>query len=271
MEKMFLGPGEIANSWIEIGKKKANLPILKMLILGIFAGAFVGFGAHADIIMIQTMSKTMDIGFAKFMGAAVFPVGIIFVVVAGAELFTGNCLISLSVLSKRETMKNMLKNWTFVYIGNFIGSIVLAYLLAESGLYGGDAAAKAIAIAEGKANMAMTPAIIRGIMCNIMVVLAVWMQVGAKDISGKIFIMWFPVMAFVLSGFEHCVANMYFIPLGKFLGANLTWAEMWVNNLIPVTIGNIIGGAVIIPFVYWYAYIYDSQNSKKTGKKSMAT
>lgn len=269
MGNMFLTPAEIADSWIEIGRKKVNLPILKMLILGIFAGAFVGFGAHADIIMIQTMSKTMDIGFAKFMGAAVFPVGIIFVVVAGAELFTGNCLISLSVFSKKETMKNMLKNWTFVYIGNFIGSIVLAYMLAKSGLYGGDAAVKAIAIAEGKAHMAISPAIIRGIMCNVMVVLAVWMQVGAKDISGKIFIMWFPVMTFVLSGFEHCIANMYFIPLGKFLGAELTWAEMWLNNLIPVTIGNIIGGAVIIPFVYWYAYIYDSKKNNKE-EKSMA-
>lgn len=271
MEKMFLAPGEIANSWIEIGKKKANLPILKMIMLGIFAGVFIGFGSHADIIIMQTMGRTVDVGFAKFMGAAVFPVGIIFVVVAGAELFTGNCLIAVSVLSKEEKMKNMLKNWTFVYIGNFIGSIALAYMLANSGLYGVDAAAKAIAIAEGKANMAMSPAIIRGIMCNIMVVLAVWMQSGAKDITSKVFTLWFPVMAFVLSGFEHSIANMYFIPLGKFLGANLTWAQMWINNIIPVTIGNIIGGAVIVPLVYWYVYVYDSQNSKKTGKKSMAS
>jgi formate/nitrite transporter len=270
MEKLFLTPGEITSSWIGIGKKKANMPIMKMLLLGIFAGVFVGFGAHADIIIIQTLGKTLDIGFAKFMGAAVFPVGIILVVVAGAELFTGNCLISLSVLSRQEKMRNMLKNWTFVYFGNFIGSIVLAYMLAKSGVYGADAAAKAIAIAEGKASMALQPAIIRGIMCNVLVVLAVWMQAGAKDISGKILSMWFPVMAFVLSGFEHSVANMYFIPLGKFLGANLTWADMWVNNIIPVTIGNIIGGAVIIPLVYWYVYEYDSQNKKKEEKKSMA-
>lgn len=269
MEKMFLGPVEIANAWIEIGKNKVNLPILKTLVLGIFAGVFVGFGAHADIVMIQTMGKTMDIGFAKFMGAAVFPIGIIFVVVAGAELFTGNCLISITVFNKKAKMRGLLKNWVLVYVGNFIGSIVLAYMLAKSGLYGVDAAAKAIAIAEGKVSLAMSPAIIRGIMCNIMVVLAVWMQVGAKDITGKMVIMWFPVMAFVLSGFEHCIANMYFIPLGKFLGAELTWTQMWVKNLIPVTIGNIIGGAVIIPLVYWYVYIYESHDKK--GKKSMAS
>ncbi|SHI80587.1 formate/nitrite transporter [Dethiosulfatibacter aminovorans DSM 17477] len=268
MDKMFLAPGEIANSWIGIGKKKANLPIMKMILLGIFAGVFVGFGAHADIIVMQTLGKTVDVGFAKFMGAAMFPVGIILVVVAGAELFTGNCLIAVSVLTGEEKMKNMLKNWTFVYIGNFIGSIALAFLLAKSGLYGEAATAKAIAIAEGKANLAMSPAIIRGIMCNIMVVLAVWMQSGAKDITGKVCTLWFPVMAFVLSGFEHSIANMFFIPLGKFLGANLTWAQMWVNNIIPVTIGNIIGGAIIVPFVYWYIYVHDL--SEKSYKKHLS-
>ena len=269
MEKMFLAPGEIADSWIGIGKKKANLSIMRMIVLGIFAGAFVGLGAHADIIVMQTMGKTMDIGLAKFMGAAVFPIGLILVVMAGGELFTGNCLISVSVLSKKEKMENMLKNWFFVYAGNFIGSIVMAYMLANSGLYGVDAAEKAIAIAEGKVNLLMSHAVIRGILCNIMVTLAVWMQSGAKDITSKIFILWFPVMAFVLSGFEHSIANMYFIPLGKFLGASITWSDMWIKNIIPVTIGNIIGGAVIVPIVYWYVYIYDSKK-KSIGRESMS-
>lgn len=266
MDKMFLSPGEIANSWIEIGKKKANMPILKMLILGILAGMFIGFGAHADIIVMQTLGNTVDLGIAKFMGAAVFPVGIVLVVVAGAELFTGNCLVSVSVLNREEKITNMLKNWTFVYIGNFIGSIVLAYFLAKAGLYEGHAAAKAIAIAEGKMKLEMSQAIIRGIMCNILVVLAVWMQSGSKDIAGKVLTLWFPVMAFVLSGFEHSIANMYFIPLGKFLGAGVTWLQMWINNIIPVTIGNIIGGGVIVPLVYWYVYVYNS--IKTTDNKS---
>jgi len=265
MEKGFLKPNEIAENWIEIGSKKANLSIINMIVLGILAGIFIGFGAHGDIILIQTLGS-IDIGLAKFMGAAVFPVGIMLVVMAGAELFTGNNLMALSVMTGKEKMIKVFKNWTFVYIGNFIGSIILAFLLSKSGLYGEAAALKAVAIAESKISITFSQAVIRGVMCNILVVLAVWMQTGAKDFIGKIFILWFPVMLFVLSGFEHSIANMYFIPLGKYLGGNFTWSQMWLNNIIPVTIGNLIGGALIIPTAYWISYLIIS---KKKDKKSI--
>jgi formate/nitrite transporter len=260
MEKLFLTPDQITKAWIGIGKKKADLEIGKMLLLGILAGTFIGLGAHADIVIVQTMGKNVDLGLAKFMGAAVFPVGIMLVVIAGAELFTGNCLISLAVMDKKTSLGKMLKNWSLVYAGNLIGSVLLALLLVKSGLYAPEAMSeKALAIASGKLSLTFSQAVIRGIFCNVLVVLAVWMQAGAKDISGKILAMWFPVMLFVLSGFEHSVANMYFIPLGKFLGANITWPQIWMVNLIPVTIGNIIGGAILIPGVYWYTYAYQKR------------
>ncbi|MBK5252679.1 MAG: formate/nitrite transporter family protein [Peptostreptococcaceae bacterium] len=268
MEKLFLSPGEITQEWIGIGKKKANLAVMKTLLLAVFAGMFVGLGSHADIIVMQTLGKTVDVGLAKLIGAAVFPVGIMLVVIAGAELFTGNCLISLAVINKDEKLRNLIKNLTIVFFGNFIGSIVLAYMLANSGLYGPAVASKAIAIANEKISLSVSEAIIRGIFCNVLVVLAVWMQAGAKDISGKILAMWFPVMLFVLSGFEHSIANMYFIPLGIFLGADITWSQMWIVNIIPVTIGNIIGGAILIPAVYWYVYVFDSKEMKKSKKNT---
>ena len=269
MEKLFLTPGEITQAWIGIGKKKANLEIGKMLVLGIIAGMFIGLGAHADIVIVQTIGKNVDVGLAKFLGGAVFPVGIMLVVIAGAELFTGNCLISLAVMDKKTTLGKMLRNWSVVYAGNLIGSVFLAYMLYKSGLYAPEAMSeKALAIASGKLSLTFAQAVIRGIFCNVLVVLAVWMQAGAKDISGKILAMWFPVMLFVLSGFEHSVANMYFIPLGKFLGANITWPQIWMVNLIPVTIGNIIGGAILIPGVYWYTYAYQKHEieQKRFGK-----
>ena len=260
MENLFLSPGEIAQSWIGIGKKKANLAFMKTLLLAIFAGMFIGLGAHADIIAVQTLGETVDVGFAKLIGASVFPVGIILVVIAGAELFTGNCLISIAVMDKKTSIGKMLRNWSVVYAGNFIGSVILALLLVKSGLYATEAMSeKALALASGKLSLTFYQALIRGIFCNVLVVLAVWMQAGAKDIPGKILAMWFPVMLFVLSGFEHSVANMYFIPLGKFLGLNITWSQIWMANLIPVTIGNIIGGAILIPGVYWYAYAFQKR------------
>ena len=170
--------------------------------------------------------------------------------------------MTISVLAKEEKFSKVLKNWFFVYTGNIIGSVLLAYLLSKSGLYAGDAGVKALAVAESKVSLTLTEALIRGIMCNILVVLAVWMQAGTQNTVGKILILWCPIMLFVLSGFEHSIANMYFIYLGKFLGASFSWADMWIYNLIPVTIGNMIGGAVIVPFGYWYVYLKDKKDKK---------
>ncbi|MGL4605939.1 MAG: formate/nitrite transporter family protein [Eubacteriaceae bacterium] len=230
-----------------------------MLILGVLAGVFIGFGAYGFTIITSGASTGFEVTVAKFMGAAVFPAGLMLVIMCGAELFTGNNLLTLAVFKKEITVGSMFKNWAIVYVANFIGAILLAWLFSLTALYGGEAmAAKAIAIAEAKVSIPVIDVIIRAILCNMLVVLACWMQAGAKDIIGKIFAIWFPIMLFVLAGFEHSVANMFYLPMGYFLGANITWGQIWLNNLIPVTIGNIIGGAVIIPMAYYFAYLKKS-------------
>ena len=148
----------------------------------------------------------------------------------------------------------MLRNWGVVWVANLIGAVLLAFLLSQSGLYNEAMVTKAIAIAEAKASIPLLPVIIRAILCNVLVVLAVWMASGSKDIIGKIFAIWFPIMLFVFAGFEHSVANMFYIPMGILCGADITWGQAFLNNIIPVTIGNIIGGAIIVPIVYYIAY-----------------
>jgi formate/nitrite transporter len=239
-----------------------------MFLLGIFAGVFIGFGANASIVVTQTLGSNVDGGLAKFFGAAVFPVGLMLVVMAGGELFTGNNLLTLAVLDKRITASRMLLNWSVVYLGNLVGSLVLAFMLAHSGLYGSESmAARSVEIATAKVSMTFMQAFIRGILCNILVVLACWMQAASPDMTGKILALWFPIMLFVLSGFEHSVANMFFIPVGKFIGAGITWRQFWIKNIIPVTLGNMVGGAVIVPLTYHVCY---SKTGPGTGVKGAA-
>ncbi len=278
MEKRFLAPAAIADAMIGVGKGKCSLKTSQMLLLGIFAGAYIAFGAFACGMVSHSVE---NVGLSKFVGAAVFPVGLMLVVMCGAELFTGNNLIAVAYLNKDVTMNQMLKNWVVVYIGNFIGSILVAVLIIGSGLLttsGGALGATAIKVASAKASLTFGQAVIRGILCNILVVLAVWFAVGAQDFISKIWACWFPIMLFVLAGFEHSIANMYFIPVGIMAKANaqfaqvsgltaealanINWGTFLVNNIIPVTIGNIIGGAVIVSWVYWYVY----KGSKKEEK-----
>jgi formate/nitrite transporter len=252
----FLNPVEISECMVGSGKKKAALSITKMLLLGMFAGMFIGLGAYGCTIMNAGVAAGgLNPTIARLLGAGIFPIGLMLVVLCGSELFTGNCLMTITLFKKEITLSAMLKNWVFVFIGNFIGSILLALLLSQSGLYGEAMVAKAMGIAEAKVAIPLGSLIIRAIFCNILVVLAVWMQTGAKDIIGKIWAMWFPIMLFVFAGFEHSIANMFFIPMGIFVGADVTWVQLFINNLIPVTIGNIIGGAIIIPGVYYYTYL----------------
>ncbi|KNZ40573.1 FdhC protein [Acetobacterium bakii] len=235
---------------------KSKLPFGKMLLLGILAGMYIGLGAYGATIAFSAGGTGMETMVAKLIGAGIFPVGLMLVVLCGAELFTGNCAMTVSVIRKEITLGSMFRNWTIVYLANLIGGVLLAWLLFKSGLYGSEAmTAKAIGIAEAKVAIPLGAVIIRGIFCNVLVVLAVWMQTGAKDVIGKIFAMWFPIMLFVFAGFEHCIANMYFLPIGYLLGAKVTISQIILNNLIPVTIGNIIGGAIIIPMIYYYSYL----------------
>ena len=264
MEKRMLTPAEIAESTILTGVKKANSPSLQLLLLGILAGAFIGFGSHADIVIMQTMGK-IDVGLAKFLGAAVFPVGLMLVIIAGGELFTGNNLMTLALIDKKIGIKGLLRNWGLVYFGNFIGAVALAYSLNVAGFYNSETVANmALKIATGKMGLTFGSAFIRGTLANIVVALAVWLSYSSKDIVGKIFAIWFPIMMFVLSGFEHSIANMFFLPIVKFIGAGeFTWIEMWTNNLIPVTLGNVFGGGVIIPVMYYLIYIAPSRKYNK--------
>lgn len=263
MEKRFLAPKEIAQAICDVSTARIKLTISQMLVLGIFAGVFIGFGSQAAITMGQSLAG-IDVGLQKFVFGAAFPIGLMLVVVCGAELFTGNNLMTLGCLNCRYKWSDIFRNWFFVYIANFAGAVILALVVANTGLMapGTPASDLAIAIAKKKIAIGFGPAILRGILCNILVVLAVWMATGARDIIGKLFACWFPIMTFVMCGYEHSVANMYFIPLGKFLGAPVTWGQMWMNNLIPVTIGNIIGGALIVPLFYHVAYMKSSTLSK---------
>lgn len=261
MEKRFLTPKEIANAMVNVGVRKANLKTSAMIYLGILAGMYIGFGGLANTIISQTLGN-IDPGLAKFAGAAVFPVGLILVVVAGAELFTGNNLMTLAVMNKKITLSQMFRNWGVVWVANLVGSVFLALIVFYGGVLGGDAGIKAIAIAESKVSLDIMALIFRGIMCNILVVLAVWIAASAQDVISKLFACWFPIMLFVLCGFEHSVANMFFIPMGMLLGAKVTMAAL-IKNLVFVTIGNILGGAIIIPFLYQNSYLKEEKQVSK--------
>lgn len=247
-------PAEITEIWIKNGVNKANLSIGKMLILGMMAGAFIGFGSFVFILATSAGGDAFQAMTGKLIGAALFPTGLMMVILCGAELFTGNNLMTLALMDKKITAAQMLKNWGIVYLGNLIGSLVIAFLFAKSGLLSDAAGERAIAIATAKTSIPFMAAVIRGVLCNMLVVLACWMQAGAKELTGKIFAIWFPIMLFVFAGFEHSIANMTYIPTGIILGADVSWGAFIIANLLPVTIGNLIGGAVVVPFAYYYAY-----------------
>lgn len=247
-------PAEILQIWIDNGTKKANLPIARMFMLGIAAGIYIGVGCHGFLIATAGAETGFEQMIGKLAGSALFPTGLMMVIFCGAELFTGNCLLTLALADRKITMRQMLTNWGVVYLGNFVGALFLSALLAGSGLYSGALAERAVAVASSKATMDFGQGLIRGVLCNILVVLACWMQAGAKDLGGKIAAVWFPIAMFVFAGFEHSVANMTYIPLGMMLGAPVSTGQMLIGNLIPVTIGNIIGGALIVPAAYYFVY-----------------
>lgn len=255
MEKRMLTPGEITQATIKTGIKKTSNKPHQTLLLAVMAGIFIALGSHAYIVIMQTM-KHLDVGLMKFFGALVFPVGLMLVIMAGGELFTGNNLISIAYIDKKISLKSVFKNWGIVYLGNFIGSVFIAAMLYYAHMYKGGHADTDLALAVAAKKMAnpFMAAVIKGFLCNLVVALAVWMATGAKDMSGKILAIWFPIMMFIVSGYEHSVANMFFLTLAKLIGADFTIADMFIRNLIPVTIGNILSGGVFIPIVYYTIY-----------------
>ncbi|PIW11064.1 MAG: FdhC protein, partial [Caldiserica bacterium CG17_big_fil_post_rev_8_21_14_2_50_35_7] len=211
-------PPQIAEKMRDVGIGKCKIPMKKFFVLAILAGAFIAFGAQLSILVGSDV--TLGFGFTKFIAASVFTVGLMLVVVAGAELFTGDNLIVISALEKKVKWGELLKAWIAVYIGNFIGSILIALFLFWGGLWGlnGNAVgASALKIASSKVSLTFVQGLFRGILCNWLVCLAVWMATSSKDVIGKLFAIYFPIMAFVASGFEHSVANMFFIPYGILL------------------------------------------------------
>ena len=266
------GPSTIADTVSKkVGVGKTTSPWISVFILGILAGAYIGFGGLLATSVTFDLAKHMGTGFTKFLSGSVFSLGLMLVIIAGAELFTGNNLMISSVMTKDITFGKMLKRWGLVYVANFIGSILIVVLFYFSGLWktgGGALGEAAVRIASGKVTLPFTEALFRAIGCNWIVCLAVWMALSARQTIGKIFAIFFPIMGFVAIGFEHSIANMYFIPTGLFLkdfagvsvpeGFNpalLNWGSFFVKNLIPVTIGNIIGGVVFVGMGYWSAYL----------------
>lgn len=269
-------PPEMAAKAEEIGVKKATMGPRNTIMLSIMAGAFIGLGAIFATTVATGASGQLTYGVSKLLVGLVFCLGLILVVVAGAELFTGNNLIIMAWADKRISTFQVLRNWVLVYIGNFIGSILtvgLMFLTKQYTFSSGAVGLTALNIAHGKTSLDFVQAIALGIMCNALVCLAVWLCFSARTTTDKILSIIFPITAFVAAGFEHSVANMYFIPMGLLIkmGApasfweaigktaadfpNLTWGNFFVANLLPVTIGNIIGGSVMVGLVYWFIYI----------------
>lgn len=255
-------PLEIATNFVEIGIHKVKLSAWKMMILGFFAGCFIGFAGIAS----TTASATVENGsLARLLSACVFPAGIAMVLVAGSELFTGNNLIIISVLQKKVRVIDMLKNWLFVFLGNFLGAAFVAVLVVYGhtpDLFGEGLAVKMVGAASLRVEQTFSKAFIRGILCNILVCLAVWAAFAAKRVSGKLLMSFWPVMLFVLCGFEHSIADIYFGIAGiltsleySIAAESLNFGTFLLKNLLPVTLGNIIGGAGIVGVGYWLVYL----------------
>ena len=253
-------PDKIAQVVDEIGVRKVNMPIFKTYTLAILAGAFIAFGAMFFTVVMTGEGGAF--GLRRLVGGIVFSLGLVLVIIGGAELFTGNNLIVMAWADRRVSTLGLLRNWGDVYVGNLVGALGCAVLAAYAGLDSlgnGAVGETAIAIASAKVNLSFMEAFLRGLLCNVLVCLAVWVSLAAHDVSGKILAILFPISAFVVLGFEHSVANMYFIPMAMLIdgGAAIT-VQDFVGNLVPVTLGNIVGGGVFVAFVYWLIYGTDA-------------
>jgi formate transporter len=268
-------PAQMARRAEGIGVAKADMDALSMFVLSVLAGAFIALGA----IFATTATAGLEgvgFGLRRLISGLVFCLGLILVVVGGAELFTGNNLIVMAWAAGKVTTGKLMRNWGLVYAGNFVGSVgtaVIMFFTHQHYFGNGAVGAVALNIANTKVNLDFVQAVALGIMCNVLVCLAVWMTFSARTTEGKILAIIFPISAFVAAGFEHCVANMYFIPIGLLIKefdpafavgtgldlSQLTWFGFFVDNLLPVTVGNIIGGAVMVAAVYWFIYLRPRQ------------
>lgn len=280
IENLSFSPAEMTEKYVEVGFKKTNLPVYRLLLLGILGGAFIAFASQGSNMAIHTIQS---VGIGKAFAGALFSTGLMMVVITGAELFTGNMLIVVSCLEGRSKWLRMLRNWSYVYIGNFIGSMIIVLFIIlsgqfnfSSGLLGGFT----IKAASYKVSLSFVNAFFMGLLCNWLVCMAVWMASAAKDIGGKLLAIFFPIWLFITSGFEHSIANMYYIPAGILAKNNqawvdeaiklgitpdkleaLNWHNFLVKNMIPVTLGNIIGGTIFVGTIYWLSFLYKEKKS----------
>ncbi|HSD85175.1 MAG TPA: formate transporter FocA [Anaerolineae bacterium] len=284
-------PADMAAKAEQVGVRKANLKWVNMFALAVLAGAFIALGAifattvGAGNLTTSTpdgaaaFSTGLPYGVVRLLSGLVFSLGLILVIVGGAELFTGNNLIVMAWANRKVSTKLLLKNWVIVYVGNFVGAVATAglmYFTAQYKFGNGSIGLTVLNTANSKAGLDFVQAIALGIMCNALVCLAVWLCFSARSTTDRILAIIPPITAFVAAGFEHSIANMYFIPIGLFVKAgapesfwtaihktagdfaNLTWDRFFINNLLPVTIGNIIGGAIMVGVVYWFIYLRQS-------------
>ncbi|GAB3517452.1 formate/nitrite transporter family protein [Photobacterium alginatilyticum] len=271
-------PKQIAEKVDNIGVAKARLPLLSMVMLGILAGAYIGLGA----LYFTLVKSEPGFGFAtgQVLGGVSFSLGLLLVVVAGAELFTGNNLLAMAWADKKITTAELLNNWVVVCAANFIGATGLAVLVFLSGhtdLNQGAIAEQYLKIAEAKCSLPFWTAFFRGVLCNVLVCMAVWMALAGRSVIDKAVAIVFPISAFVAAGFEHSIANMYFIPLAMLIKAlgdsgaatvaeSVTWLG-FIGNLIPVILGNLVGGSVLVGFVYHIIYLREQPASKPEDKQ----
>lgn len=246
----------VVNNIVQLTERKTTLSFKSLLILSFFGGAYIAFGGLLALLVAGNLPQLQieNPGLVKFIFGAVFPLGLILVVVAGAELFTGNnSFFTTGILSKKITIIDLTRNWFWVFTFNFVGSLFVAYFLADQAdLLNQHQTNFIIKIGEAKTSLSFNVLFLRAIGCNWLVCLALWMTTQAKTISGKILVIWFPIMAFVAMGFEHSIANQFFVPLAIFKGADITWASFLIKNLLPVTLGNIIGGGLFVGAAYYF-------------------
>ena len=275
-------PPAMARRAEDVGVAKAGLSAASMFALAVLAGAFIAMGA---VFATTTSAGSAELayGVGRLLAGLTFSLGLILVVVAGAELFTGNNLIVMAWANRRVTTLRLARNWAIVYAGNFVGAIATAALMLAAKQYtfgGGSVGQTALGIATAKTNLGFGQAVALGILCNGLVCIAVWLTYSARSTADRIIAVIFPIAAFVASGFEHSVANMYFIPYGLFVKAQssfvasldpppdlsgLTWRAFFVDNLIPVTLGNVIGGTLLVGAFYWFVYLRPERQLGRPG------
>jgi formate transporter len=269
-------PPQIAAKAVDVGVAKARLDAFGTLALSVLAGAFIGLGAAFATTAVAGAAGALPFGVTRVLAGLVFSLGLVLVVVAGAELFTGNNLIVMAWAERRISTRLLLRNWSLVYVGNLAGALATVALVFAAGQYefgGGEVGASALGIAEAKVQLGFVQAVALGALCNALVCLAVWLSYSARSVTDKVLAVVFPITAFVALGFEHSVANMFFLPMGVLLRdhgsaefwaesgldpadfADVSWGDALLANLLPVTLGNVIGGSVMVGLVYWAVYL----------------